>query len=873
MHLKQISVSILITMMLFLSGCNATSDNRIRFRKNYRFIEFSGRYVKAILTEGEDHITQEFYARKGDGWQKIAGSFHSPRKFPDEGVQLYNYRSDSLHRFLISDLLKEMDIESRSDSEITIRLTGSQGRNTFEEFLHLSFRDRYFHFTIKASLKEQIPKIDYLLSAFTFNLDHAPHFVHTPGLKYDNEDSHQNRFRLLPGKDQVIGDRAYHSPAVVLQDNGMFTALVPDLDAINKYAVLSPDARRKTDIDRNEFSVPLIPEKYTMPTGLDLNVKSGITAQPVFAFGFMDNIIAHHIHYQRTTDTGMIRTLASGNLRYEFDLFAQADAEEYRGFRQVTAYQWKKFGHRLLTDHAHLALPFAEYFRIVDSVTLHPSRNKGIDEPVKGYKNHGSWIEFNLGKLPAGGYRSSIESWNDVIHNSPFWNNARDASGFWFWGNQLNRTDLTDKAERIINFCLSSPRNRHGLFATLYNAGTKKWGLQFSDPPHGRNEFFLRQSKSYDIPTMSKTGAHLVDFYLRCVPDKRIINYLRPYADWLITSIDDSGTLPSYVSEDMAPSGILLHSAQPAASMWLLADMFNATGEEKYKKAAVRIAGYLEREILPTQNWIDMEQYFSCGSKPIEFVKDYWQDQPARGTLANIWACEGFARLFEATGDRKYLKDGECCLDYLSFYQCCWEPHYIYTAYPFGGFSVDNSDNATYLDARQAETVKPFIWYGKMLGRQDFLERGVAAARASVVLLNLPQHKANDIYKYTNIYPYGLGPENIDHEAHPQSAMRTNPGWGEGSGVFTGLAEAYRELGGGYVDFSKGIMVGVNGISIENAKVTGDTISLKIRNLLAGLNMPWGKPYATDLVFEGLRDSSYRIIINNTDQGLIRTGH
>jgi len=862
----------LILAVLALAGCRATPDNRIRLRNNYRFIEFSGRYVKAKLSRKDGHIVQEYYARKGDEWEKVISSFHSPRTFPAEGVQLYNSHSDSIHRFIVEDLLQNMEIASSSDSSIVVRMTGTQGIDTFEQSLNLSFRDRYFHVTVRASMNEKPVKLDYMLSAFQFNLDHAPEFVHTPGIKYDNEDSHQNRFKLLPGKDQVIGDRAYHSPAIVIQEKKIFAALVPDLNAINKYAIISPDARRTIDIERNEFSVPLIPEKYTMPTGLDLNVRSGLSPQPLFAFGFMDNIISHHIHYQRTRDTSMVRILSTGDLRYEFDLFVEADAVENQGFRQITAYQWAKYGHPLFEDHPHLALPFKEYFRIVDSITLHPSKYKGIDTPVKGYADSGSWLEFDLNGLPAGGYRSAIDWWNDVIHNSPFWNNARDASGFWYWGKELNRPDLTGKARRIINFCLSAPKNEHGLFATLYDAGTKTWGLQFSDPPHGKNEFFLRQSDSYDIPTMSKTGAHLIDYYLRCERDERIISYLRDYSDWLLTAIDRSGTVPSYVTTSMEASPLLLHSAQPAASMWFLANMFNATGDDKYRIGARKIAAYLEAEILPGQNWLDMEQYYSCGAKPVDFVKDRWQNQPARGTLANIWACEGFARLFEATGDTRYLADGENSLDYLSFYQCSWNPHYIYTAYPFGGFSVDNSDNATYLDARQAETVKPYIWYGKKLGRQDLIERGVAAARASVVLLNLPQHKANDIYKYTNIYPYGLGPENIDHEAHPQSAMRTNPGWGEGSGVFTGLAEAYRELGGGFVDFNRGIQLGVNGITIREAKVSGDTISLKIRNNLAGLPMPWTVPFETDLVFEGLREQTYKLLINGQDQGLINAG-
>jgi hypothetical protein len=368
---------------------------------------------------------------------------------------------------------------------------------------------------------------------------------------------------------------------------------------------------------------------------------------------------------------------------------------------------------------------------------------------------------------------------------------------------------------------------------------------------------------------MSKTGAHLIDYYLRCEKDIRIIRYLTPYADWLISAINERGAVPSYVTTKMESSQLMMYTAQPAASMWFLAAMYNATSEEKYREGAVRIATYLEKEILPEAKWNDMEQYYSCGAKPVEFVKDVWQNQPARGTLANIWACEGFAQLYSATNDIKYLKDGEVCLDYLCFAQCSWNPHYIYTAFPFGGFSVDNSDNATYLDARQAETVKPFIWYGKMLGREDLLERGVSAAKASVVLLNLPSHKENDIYRYTNIYPYGLGPENIDHEGHPQSAMRTNPGWGEGSGVFTGLAEAYRELQGGYLDFSKDLKVGVNGIIIEKARVSNDTVFLSIKNSLQDLKQPWTRPFEIRLIFEGLDKPQYHVFINSKNEGTL----
>src|SRR5690606_2337283 len=143
----------------------------------------------------------------------------------------------------------------------------------------------------------------YLLSTFEFNSTNMPSFVHTPGLKFDNEDSHQNRFKILPGKDQIIGDRAFHAPAVIVQDNNLFAAVVPDLKAINEYKIISPDARRMIDIPTNRFSIPIENDKYTMPTGLDFDVMTGLSDKPLMSYGYMDNIIGHHIRYQRVNDS------------------------------------------------------------------------------------------------------------------------------------------------------------------------------------------------------------------------------------------------------------------------------------------------------------------------------------------------------------------------------------------------------------------------------------------------------------------------------------------------------------------------------------------------------------------------------------------
>ena len=284
--------------------------------------------------------------------------------------------------------------------------------------------------------------------------------------------------------------------------------------------------------------------------------------------------------------------------------------------------------------------------------------------------------------------------------------------------------------------------------------------------------------------------------------------------------------------------------------MWFLAEMFSATRDPRHLAGARRIAATIERDILPTARWIDFEQYLSCGAKPFTMVRDEWQAQWFRGNLCIIWAAEGFAALHRADGDARWLRDGARCVDYLSFTQCVWQPHYIYTANPFGGFGVDNSDSAPMLDQRQAEAVRPLIYFGKALARQDLIERAVAAARAGCVLIVHPRHISNGIFPHPMFYPVGLSPENIDHEAHAQCPMRTHPCWGEGSAVFTGLAEARRGLGGLYIDAAHRIAVGVDGLRILRADFTRTVPRIEAESWLsaAHLKQPWEKAFTIPVV-------------------------
>lgn len=765
------------------TGGDKLNQEDVTVQSDTASLEINNGLVAVDLRKVDGRVAMTFKARQSDTcWQEVCRSFTPDFVTYPAGNRFFD-TTVTPRRYQVSEIVRDFAVVKQTQEEVVVRLWGHYGRTLVEEILSLRKGRPFVHVTVCAELEE--PELDYLMHSFTFSVSKRPEFIHSPTAKLDDP-------RSGPACNQVIGDHAFHAPAIILQEGGLFMALVPDLNAINQHRVISPDARRKQNIPFNRFSVPIEDDKYTMPTALDLNVVSGLTEKPVVSYGMMDFIISHHIRYQRMNDTSMIRTLNEKIVQFEFDLFLGAEEPVCRGYQQVARYQWRKYGHDL-AKCSQLPLSFDEYVRTIYAVVSEPMDSE-VQPPVPGYDNHGVFIDFEMNGLPVGGMVSPLAAlgFGDALWNCEFWNNVRDACGMYYWGKKLEMPELVCRAQRIVNLALNSPQNNAGFFHLVYLSQSKQWLRSTIGPSPNPATIFAQENQLYDVPAMSKTAAHLLEYFQRCEQNPQILAYLRPYGDGLLARIDERGIIPSYYTPEMRPCDALRFSAQGAASMWFLAEFAAVTGERKYLDGAKRIAEFLMKDILPRQLWLDMEPYFSCGQNPLSLLADYEQCLPIRGNLSAFWAARGFASLYRASKEKIYLDAGEAVIDYISFSQACWAPHYIYTAFPFGGFTADNIDTATWLDARQCEMVAPFIWYGRNLGRQDLIERGVAAARASVTLINHPLHKTNGIYRHTNFYGFGLGPENINHEGHNQSALRTHPGWGECSGTFTGLGDADR---------------------------------------------------------------------------------
>ena len=234
------------------------------------------------------------------------------------------------------------------------------------------------------------------------------------------------------------------------------------------------------------------------------------------------------------------------------------------------------------------------------------------------------------------------------------------------------------------------------------------------------------------------------------------------------------------VEPALAPAGWLDFNAHGGVHLQTLADFAKLlhSREERapYEAAARKIAQQLMRDILPTQRWADVETFYSCSNKP-ESAYDNFTKQHPRNTLSAGWAVDGLTSMYELTGERQYLSAAEEAADYASLYQATYEPMYIErpkVAHVFGGMRSQNTD-AEWLDMRQAVVSEGFIRLGNASGRQDLMERGVAAARASLSLITEERTQAND-YPVPNLDASSgrphvaefLEPENVDHEGLPQ---------------------------------------------------------------------------------------------------------
>jgi len=353
----------------------APRDSRLSVSGDAQRMRIENGIIAVELRRGDGPLDISFQARNSKGnYQDVCEYFRPDFKKHPEGNKLFD-TSVTPYRYQASEMVGDFEILAQSDDKVVVRVTGKTEDAQMEQTISLSRGDAFFHVEVSATLNK--PLLDYVMSSLVFKSKERPEFIHSPTAKKTDK-------RAGPAQDQVIGDHAFHSPAVILQEGPLFAALVPDLDMINKYRVVSPDARRMFVGRRSKFSVPIEADKYTMPTALDLNLVSGLTTHPVLSYGTMDFVVSPHIRYQRSNDASMVRKLHKLRVRYGFPLFLRPDEPANAGYRKIARYLWKRYGHPFFMHERHLAMPFEAYVKTVYGVVSKPMDPK-VQAPVPGY--------------------------------------------------------------------------------------------------------------------------------------------------------------------------------------------------------------------------------------------------------------------------------------------------------------------------------------------------------------------------------------------------------------------------------------------------------------------------------------------------------
>lgn len=676
-----------------------------------------------------------------------------------------------------------------------IELTSEGSGDKFVKRIFVPKTGNTMSIRLDTTLSSQQPRIQYLLSSYAFAPDGKklsaggkPDSTFCPGFR--------------PGDSQVVGDHFFRAPAVVAQQGTLAATLMPDLD--------------------------VLAENRPMPTIIDLDAKNRVVDATLLSYGFCDQRLTGHVYF--STSPSMMRRVPN-SLALGYDLMLDAKAIPHGAYGEAATAMWAKYGQRYFDDVKPQALPFAEYARVCIPAAI----NEGSDNPPD--KRLG-WFEVEIDGKPCGGIMAGWGYQQGWVSWQSWFNNLRSAWGMKWFGSKLPgpAKDWEEKAHKMLNLALAAPMDR-GACPTTYMSREKQW-----------KGCLIMPSKDcyYDLTNMAWKGIWLLRWYTDfkdCPRKDEILKQCREMADCMMRNQNADGSYPTWLTKDHKVVSYLDHSAQSSLPAWFLFELakVDATNKTRFEASALKASDFLLKEVVDQQRYYDFETFFSCSPKPYPFdaatnlpdndaMMDHHSLQPPQNTLCMQWSAEALRGAFRLKNDQKYMVGAIKALDMMALYQNVWPISYRKIAYTYGGFGVQNSDGE-YHDARQAQFGVTLCQFGAELGRKDLFERGVAAVRASLALINHPMHAQNDIYPNPN-YPLGLMPENCGHGGVDHQNGRTGFDWGEGSGL-TSMAFLLDRFGGVYVDDKAGWAVGIDGVAAGDAKAS------TVITPLPGYSFPW----------------------------------
>lgn len=576
--------------------------------------------------------------------------------------------------------------------------------------------------------------------------------------------------QLRPQPDDVIADHTFRSPALMLQHDRFFAALIPDIE--------------------------LIAPEHTIKTAADVQIEAADT--PLLSYGLVSWKRRDHVFYE------LAEAVPVTQAEYGYDLFLDADAEPRRGFQEVVRFHWNQYGIKnFLQPQGPQAEPFASYIR-------------------KAWQEYLPQIaldaEYN-GK-PVTLLRQGRLAWSNQLHpeaDNDNWFNVwfqslRTAYGMYLHGRNSGDAALMQRAINVLNLALSAPQY-HGIAPSIFYLDSRG-GHWVADHAWGG----IANGEYYSMFHNAWTCYWLLQ-WLEILPERsnEILRYTQAFADFLLAQQKPSGVMPSwYHPETLEPAEALRdENAETAGAALFLAELYAHTQKEKYLVASEKAMRYIFTRIIPERKWFDYETFFSCSRKPLGFFDAYTQQHP-QNTLSMQQAAEACYSLYRTTNNEEYKQQGRTILDYLCLYQQVWSPPWR-SRQLFGGFGVQNTD-AEWSDSRQGYFAVTLMRYYDLTGEREYFERGVAALRAMFALFEAPNSPRTC--------------ENYGHDEDDKPGGVTGIHWGTGSSVVS-IHLIQQRYGEAYVNVAGKWGVGIDGCRIANLMIEESAIRFELLDNVA----------------------------------------
>src|SRR5690554_349041 len=622
--------------------------------------------------------------------------------------------------------------------------------------------DQTVHVVLKFRLRDSLHQDDWRIAVvpnFTPSFHWAPH--------------------LAPSDEHIIEQHVFRSPALIAADKQRVITLIPDLDILRK----GTPVRWYLDMDASGNRLVL---------------------------GMSRSRVDDHVLFVKEPGA----SYPADDIKNGFYLMVHEDeASITNPFRNPLKFLWSRWGHHLFEEGNPVDTELERYVERAYNWEFNTWSNSVWQEFNLNGKKVGAPV-FIVNVTQSPNYPGEVnEREFRSIWNQAWFSSLRSASGLFRYARRTRNEALMEKALLTKELALSFPQTK-GFFPGLigtemqeveiagqkYNR-SKGWDTYYWGNSN-RNPYTWNPVESpYHILDMSWTALLMLRWYDELEKDERLLEYAINYAEALIEIQSPEGFFPGWLDrETLDPMHHLNESSESSLSSTFLLKLHKLTGEERYKEAALKAIDAVAREIVPTGRWEDFETYWSCsryGEDHLIGQKVTRNNMYKQNNFSMFWTAEALLESFRATGEQRYLELGQRTLDELLMTQASWQPPYMYVNV-LGGFGVLNAD-AEWNDSRQSLFAELILQYGELLDMEEYSERGIAALKASFVMMYAPENPVTreqweKVYPFFGEKDFGFMMENYGHGG------RTSPE-GEGMGEFTiydwgngAAAEAYNRI-------------------------------------------------------------------------------